>query len=133
MSEILGSGIAFPLQVDNRGAIALAEGEDDIAQAVELILGTTPGERTMRPEFGCDVHSFAFDTIDAAMIGRVDLAIRTALGRWEPRIEVTGIDFDLAGVGGGRLDVTIEYRVRATNSRRNLVHPFYLIPNEEPE
>ena len=76
MSEILGSGLAFPLQVDARGALSLAGGEDDIAQAIELILGTAPGEREMRPEFGCAVHDLVFDTIDAAMIGKLETAIR---------------------------------------------------------
>ena len=125
MTELLGSGLAFPLQVDERGSIALAHAEGDIDQAIELILGTAPGERPMRPEFGCEVHDFIFDTIDAA--------IRSALGRWEPRIEVTEIDFDLSGAGEGRLDITIKYRIRATSSERNLVYPFYVIPAEETE
>jgi uncharacterized protein len=133
MTSILGSGLAFPLQVDHRGTLALAHGEDDIAQAIELILATSPGERPMRPEFGCPLHELVFDTIDAAMVGRMDLAIREALGRWEPRIEVTEIEFDLSNVGEGRLDTTIGYRVRATNQPRNLVYPFYVIPAEESE
>ena len=131
MSELLGSGLAFPLQVDERGSIALAHSESDIDQAIELILGTAPGERPMRPEFGCDVHDFVFDTIDAAMVGRVDAAIRSALGRWEPRIEVTEIDFDLSQMGDGRLLINIGYRIRSTNHKRNLVYPFYVIPEEE--
>src|SRR6188472_1334266 len=121
MSDLLGSGLAFPLQVDRLGGIALATGEEDIAQAIELILSTAPGERPMRPEFGCDIHDFTFDTIDAAMVGKVDAAIRTALGRWEPRIEVTDIEFDLSAADHGRLEIAIGYRVRATNSSRNLV------------
>jgi Bacteriophage baseplate protein W len=133
MTEILGSGLAFPLQVDQRGSIALARGEDDIAQAIELILGTAPGERPMRPEFGCRVHDLVFDTIDAALVGKVDSAVREALGRWEPRIEVTEIEFDLSGMNDGKLDITIGYRVRSTNSKRNLVYPFYVIPAEETE
>jgi phage baseplate assembly protein W len=131
MTDILGAGLAFPLGVDHRGAMALARGEGDIEQAIGLILATAPGERSMRPEFGCTVHELVFDTIDAAMVGRMDGAIRSALDRWEPRIEVTGIDVDLAGAGEGRLDVTIGYRVRATNHQRNLVFPFYVIPEEE--
>ena len=87
-SEILGSGLAFPLQVDARGGLALARGEEDIEQAIELILATAPGEREMRPEFGCAVHDLVFDTVDAAMIGKLETAIRGALDRWEPRIEV---------------------------------------------
>jgi hypothetical protein len=133
MSEMLGAGLAFPLGVDHRASVALARGEEDIEQALEIILGTAPGERPMRPEFGCAVHDFLFDTIDAAMIGRMDTAIRAALDRWEPRIEVTGIDFDLERVADGRLDITIGYRIRATNAERNLVYPFYVIPAEERE
>jgi phage baseplate assembly protein W len=133
MTEILGSGLAFPLRVDRRGGIALASGEADIDEAIRLILSTAPGERPMRPEFGCEVHDFAFDTIDAAMIGRVDTAIRDALDRWEPRIELTTVDFDLADVASGRLSITIAYRVRATSTERNLVYPFYVIPAEEGE
>jgi uncharacterized protein len=133
MSEILGSGLAFPLQVDPRGALALARGEDDIEQAIELILSTAPGEREMRPEFGCAVHDLVFDTIDAAMIGKMETAIRNALDRWEPRIDVMGLDFDLSSMDDGQLIITIEYRVRATNHQRNLVYPFYVIPEEESE
>lgn len=133
MSEMLGSGLAFPLSVDHRGAIALARGEDDVEQALGIILGTAPGERPMRPEFGCEVHDLVFDTIDAAMVGRVETAIRAALDRWEPRIDVGSIDFDLGRVGEGVLEITIGYRVRATNHERNLVYPFYVIPAEEGE
>ena len=131
MTEILGSGLAFPLQVDHRGGLALAHGDEDIEQAIGVILSTVPGERPMRPEFGCDVHDLVFDTIDAAMVGKMDLAIRAALDRWEPRIEVVDLDFDLSETGHGRLVVTITYRVRTTNNRRNLVYPFYVIPDDE--
>ena len=133
MTEILGSGLAFPLHLDQRGALALAEGEEDIAQAIEVILSTAPGERPTRPEFGCEVHDLVFDMVDAAMVGKIDIAVRDALARWEPRIEVTEIDFDLSLVDEGRLDITIRYRIRATSSERNLVYPFYVIPAEESE
>ena len=105
MSDIIGSGLAFPLSVNHRGGIALARGEEDIEQAIALILGTAPGERPMRPEFGCEIHQLVFDTIDAEMIGRMDTAIRVALDRWEPRIEVTSVDFDLTGAVEGRLEI----------------------------
>jgi hypothetical protein len=133
MSSILGSGLSFPLGVDRRGSVALAHGENDIEQALGVILSTAPGERPMRPEFGCEVHDLIFDTIDAQMIGKMDTAIRNALDRWEPRIEVTDIDFDLSDMGDGQLAATIRYRVRATNHQRNLVYPFYVIPAEETE
>ena len=133
MTEIIGSGLAFPLQVDRRGGIALARDETDIEQAIELILATAPGERPMRPEFGCGVHDFVFDTIDASTIGKMELAIRDALDRWEPRVIVETVEFDLSGVDEGRLMIDIGYRVRVTNTMRNLVYPFYVIPAEELE
>jgi uncharacterized protein len=132
MSEILGSGLSFPLQVDHRGAIALASGEEDIAQAINLILSTAPGERPMRPEFGCEIHSYLFDTIDAETVAEMEAAVRAALARWEPRIEVDQVTFDLSEVQDGRLTFTVRYSIRATNHKRNLVYPFYVIP-AEPE
>ena len=133
MTEIIGSGLAFPLQVDRRGGIALARDETDIEQAIELILGTAPGERPMRPEFGCGVHDFVFDSIDANTIGNMEQAIREALLRWEPRIDVTDVKFDASEAVNGLLTINIEYKVRATNTDRNLVYPFYVIPAEEME
>ena len=133
MSEIIGSGLAFPLAVDRRGGIALARDEQDIDQAIQLILGTAPGERPMRPEFGCGVHDFVFDSIDANTIGNMEEAIREALLRWEPRIDVTDVKFDASDAVNGLLTINIEYKVRATNTDRNLVYPFYVIPAEEME
>jgi phage baseplate assembly protein W len=133
VTEIIGSGLAFPLQVDRRGGIALARDEQDIDQAIMLILGTAPGERPMRPEFGCGVHDFVFDTIDANTIGRMEEAIRSALERWEPRIVVRTVGFDLSQAHAGLLTIDIKYLVRAKNTDRNLVYPFYVIPAEEME
>jgi uncharacterized protein len=131
VTEIIGSGLAFPLQVDRRGGIALARDETDIEQAIELILATAPGERPMRPEFGCGVHDFVFDSIDASTVGKMEAAIRDALDRWEPRVIVQTVEFNLDHVGEGRLVIDIGYRVRVTNTLRNLVYPFYVIPAEE--
>jgi hypothetical protein len=133
VTEIIGSGLAFPLQVDRRGGIALARDEQDIDQAIQLILGTAPGERPMRPEFGCGVHDFVFDSIDANTIGRMEDAIREALDRWEPRIQVQTVEFDLSHAENGLLTIDIGYDVRATNTERNLVYPFYVIPAEDTQ
>src|SRR5688500_4555303 len=133
MAEILGSGVAFPLQVDRRGGIALASDETDVDQAIHLILSTAPGERPMRPEFGCGVHDFVFDTIDATTVARMEDEIRSALDRWEPRVEVVSVDFDLSGADRGELVIGITYRLRATNHLRNLVYPFYVIPADDGE
>ena len=133
MTEIIGSGLAFPLGVDRRGGIALARDEQDIEQAIQLILGTAPGERPMRPEFGCGVHDFVFGSIDANTIGQMEQAIREALDRWEPRITVRKVAFDASDSQAGLLTIDITYEVRATNTTRNLVYPFYVIPAEEME
>jgi len=133
MTDLIGSGVSFPLTADQRGVLALAHGVDDIEQAIRLILGTAPGERPMRPEFGCAVHDFVFDSIDAEMVGRVETAVHQALARWEPRIDVVGLDFDLDDVAEGKLGITITYEVLATSRLYNLVYPFYVIPAEETE
>jgi uncharacterized protein len=129
--ELIGTGISFPLQADQRGVLALSHGVTDIEQAIRMILGTAPGERPMRPEFGCAVHDLVFDTIDAEMVGKVEAAVHRALARWEPRIDVEGLDFDLAEVDQGKLIITITYRVVTTSRLYNLVYPFYVIPAEE--
>ncbi|HEU0318615.1 MAG TPA: GPW/gp25 family protein [Solirubrobacteraceae bacterium] len=133
MSEILGTGIFFPLQVDRCGRLAVARDEIDVEQALWLILSTAPGERPMRPEFGCGVHELVFDRIDGETVGRLDRAIRIALDRWEPRVEVVSIAFDFADSDAGKLTVEIGYRIRATNDVRNLVYPFYVVPAGDQE
>jgi len=132
MSDIIGTGVAFPLRVDRRGGIALSSGDDDVREAIALILGTAKGDRPMRPEFGCGIHNYIFESIDAHALGKVEYEIREALDRWEPRAEVLDVDVDLARADEGVLLIDITYVLRATNDVRNLVYPFYVIP-EEPE
>lgn len=131
MADIIGSGLAFPLRVDRRGRLALVSDDEDVQEAIALILGTAPGERPMRPEFGCAIHDYVFETVDARTFGQIDREIRVALDRWEPRIEVLDIELDLARAEHGCLLIEISYRLRARNDVRNLVYPFYLIPAEE--
>ncbi len=127
--EILGTGLAFPLGVDRRGGIALARDETDVDQAIALILGTAPGERPMRPEFGCAVHDYVFDGINPEMVGRVDRAVRMALDRWEPRIAVDRVAFEVPAEEV--LEIHVTYRLKATNDVRNLVYPLYVVPAED--
>ncbi len=130
MSDVLGTGIAFPLHLED-GRLALARDEEDVEQAVLLILSTAPGERPMRPEFGCALHGLAFDRIDTRTIGNVDREIRLSLDRWEPRVEVEGIDFEFSRADEGVLEIVLSYRLRHTNEIRNLVYPFYIVPAED--
>ncbi len=118
-----GRGWAFPVRVGPGGGIALAGGEEDIKQAVRIIISTVLGERAMRPGFGCGAHELVFEHTDASLTGKARFYVRNALERWEPRIEVERVD---AHVEKNVLLVGIEYRIRRTNRRDNLVYPFYL-------
>jgi phage baseplate assembly protein W len=129
VSEILGTGLAFPLGVDERGRIALVGDVLDVEQAMLLIMDTTPGERPMRPDFGCAVHDSVFERVDPEATGRIEHAVREALDRWEPRVVVETVEFDTPEQGVLLIDV--RYRVKTTNDVRNLVYPFYVIPEDE--
>lgn len=130
--SIVGTGIAFPLRLAARGDLALSDGEDSIRDAIAIILGTSPGERLMRPEFGCRAHELVFDCVDVLTAGRIEHEVRVALDRWEPRIDVVDVEVHAASEYDGVLRIEIAYRVRASNDVRNLVYPFYVIPEEEP-
>lgn len=131
-TDFVGAGWAFPLATDATGGVALVVGDREIEQAIRLILATSPGERPMRPEFGCRVHDHVFGAMNAATAGAVAYDVRAALERWEPRIEVSDVvvTFDAHDVGTMYIDV--RYAIRGDNDQRNLVFPFYVIP-EEPE
>jgi len=122
----LGVGTAFPPQLDpaTQGFVR-AEYEESVRQSILLILGTAPGERLMRPEFGCGIHDLVFENLSFGTLGRVQQTVDEALLRLEPRIDVTGIDVRPGGDGNVLL-IHIQYQVRATNNAFNLVYPFYL-------
>ncbi|MGW4896903.1 GPW/gp25 family protein [Kitasatospora sp. NPDC004240] len=126
--QFVGAGWAFPLRFDATGAIALVDRDREITESIRLVLGTAPGERPMRPEFGCGIHAYAFATADADTAGRIGYEVRRALDRWEPRIEVDGVEVSLDGADTGTLYIDVRYTVRGTNNPRSLVFPFYVIP-----
>ena len=124
-SEFLGRGFAFPLGVDPvTGRMKMAEYEEDIRQAIFIILMTRKGERVMRPEFGCDIHNFAFSGSDYESLSGIEQAVQDALVLWEPRI--TNIEGHAYAAEGGKLNIHISYVVRSTNNPYNLVYPFYI-------
>ncbi|MFI6151187.1 GPW/gp25 family protein [Kitasatospora sp. NPDC051170] len=124
----IGRGWAFPLRVNATGGIGMVERDREIAEAIRLILGTAPGERPMRPEFGCGIHEYVFAPGDGTTAGRIAREVRLALERWEPRIELDDVVIAFDGVDEGTLYIDLHYTVRSTNDRRNLVFPFYTIP-----
>ena len=125
LADFLGKGWSFPVQLDDTRRIAISRGEESIREAIWIILATAPGERVMRPDFGCGLHHLVFAVNEAATLGQVKKDVREALVRWEPRIEVLDVDTEVKGRGEVLL-INIHYRVRSTNNFFNLVYPFYL-------
>jgi phage baseplate assembly protein W len=129
-SDFTGRGWAFPLRLDSVGSFVLSGGEREIEEAIRLILGTSYGERPNRPEYGCGIHDLVFDTVDAALAGKVAAEVRASLARWEPRIDVADVSAAPLPDEPHVLGISVGYRIKATNDRRNLVFPFYSIPEE---
>ncbi len=125
--EFLGVGWASPMECDeNTGDVALSRYEKDVEEAILIILKTAPGERLMRPDFGCGIHEYVFAPNNAQTAGMIRFHVEQALGRWEPRIVNLSVE---VGKDPGRPEVLlihIGYTVRSTDSRFNLVYPFYL-------
>jgi len=124
--NFLGVGWKYPVNVDSNKKIAVSSYEEDIKEAVRIILGTARGERVMRPDFGCGIHDLVFAPINAATVNQVENSVREALTVWEPRIELLKVEASSEKADKGMLPVSIDYRVRTTNSRFNLVYPFYM-------
>jgi Bacteriophage baseplate protein W len=124
--DFLGIGWAFPLQVDTGGRIKLSSYEEDIKEAIWIILSTSKGERVMHPEFGCGIHDYVFSVVDTSTLTLVEISIKEALTLWEPRIRLTEVKASTGDIDQGKLSVAIEYEVKSTNNRFNLVYPFYL-------
>ncbi|HEX8274965.1 MAG TPA: GPW/gp25 family protein [Longimicrobiaceae bacterium] len=127
-SDFQGMGWSFRELVAPReeGGVVPSLFEDAVRQSVWLILATAPGERVMRPDFGCRIHDLLFATASASTTGLAAQAVREALVRWEPRIDLLGVDVAPDRAEPALLRVRVDYRVRTTNNRFNLVYPFYL-------
>lgn len=124
--EFLGTGIAFPFQVDDRGHLLLNRLEGQVRQSILLILRTAKGERVMRPDFGCGLSELAFAPLSTSTIALAQQAVEEALMRFEPRIELVKVEATPDRRESNRLLVEVEYRLRQTDSTFNLVYPFYL-------
>ena len=129
--EFVGQGWAFPVRTDPTGRIALVSHESEIGESIRLILGTAFGERPMRPDYGCAIHDYFFSSVDSELAGRLAHAVRMALLRWEPRIEVQDVRISFDPADPAPIYIEIRYSVGDTNDPRNLVFPFYSIPPEE--
>ncbi|MDT4916301.1 MAG: uncharacterized protein QOI15_44 [Pseudonocardiales bacterium] len=128
--DFVGAGWAFPLGVDARGGIALARRDQELEQAIRLILATYPGERPMRPEFGSKVRDFVFRSATIDTAAELASEVEKALTRWEPRITVEHVNVTVDDDDRSRLYIDLGYSIKGTNDRRNLVFPFYTIPDD---
>ena len=127
----IGRGVRFPMGVDHTGSIALTSGPDDLDRSIRVVLATAPSERVMRPRFGCRIWDLLFEPVTPNLLGLIAEAVRDALAQWEPRVAVEAVEPVQDDDNGGLVRIHIRYHVKATNDRRNLVYPFYVIPRED--
>ncbi|MDZ8082829.1 MAG: GPW/gp25 family protein [Nostoc sp. DcaGUA01] len=125
-SSFLGTGWSFPPTFNqDTGTVEMVSDEEDIVQSLEIILSTRPAERIMQPDFGCELSQFLFEEISQSLITGIKGTISDALLYHEPRIDVEDINID-ESEKEGLLLISVTYTVRVTNSRFNLVYPFYI-------
>lgn len=128
--DFVGTGWAFPPTVDDRGGVAMVSGDREIEQAIQIIVTTYPGERPMRPKFGSRLRDFVFRSADQTTSAELALEVRNAVRQWEPRVDVHEVLVHPDPVERNRLNVEIVYALKRVNDRRNLVFPFYTIPDD---
>jgi hypothetical protein len=125
-NAFLGRGLRFPIDVDASGLLQLAGAEDKVRDSVLLILGTVQGERQMRPDFGSRIQEQVFAALRPSTFSRIAFHVQEALIQWEPRIEVQSVRARADESEDGVVLVSVDYTVRATNTRFNLVYPFFI-------
>lgn len=127
--QLIGKGIGFPVRVGSHGGFAMVSETDEIDEAITLIIGTSPGERRMRPQFGCRIQELVFAPLNSETVGSAIRYVEEALGLWEPRIDVDSIEVDLdqASQDAAQLHIIVNYTVKRTKDERTLVYPFYVI------
>jgi len=125
--SFLGRGWAFPPRFSSSGAqVTMVSGVDDIHESLQILLSTRLGERVMNEDFGCDLSAMLFDEVDQTFINEVTGIVENAIIYHEPRIKMDALQIDTSDADAGLLLISILYTVRATNSRYNMVYPFYI-------
>lgn len=123
--DLIGKGWKFPIKANAKGGLSYSEGPDRIRDAIWIVLGTSHGERLMRLDFGAGANDYVFDSNSDVVRTQFAAAIREALLKWEPRIELVNVSID-DGVEPSQVLVAIDYRIRSTNELFNLVYPLYV-------
>lgn len=128
--DFVGRGFPFPLRIDERGSMTLVGGSEELERSMTVVISTAPGERPFRPRFGCRIWELMFEPINEATLGLMEMYVEEAIRMWEPRVDVDQILVEPDSMDGA-VRISIDYTVRSTNDRRNLVYPFYTIPPED--
>lgn len=124
--SFLGRGWSFPIQFSNGiNPTVMAEEEEDIRQSLRIILSTRLGERIMHADFGTDLYNMVYHNMDLTARTQLRAAIENAILYWESRITLNNVSFDMSEERSGKLSILLEYTIRLTNSRGNLVYPYY--------
>lgn len=128
--SIVGRGWAFPVHVDAQGGLALTDERSEIVESIKIILMTAPGQRVMRPTFGCRLHELLFAPNNLQTATLAQQYVEEALRMWEPRIDVMDVQVQPDRDDPAILLIALQYQVKRTKDQRSLVYPFYLIPEE---
>lgn len=129
----LGTGWSFPPDFDRRSnTLAMVSQEEDIRQSLEILMSTTPGERVMNPSYGCGLRSLTFENVSESTLTEIKDVVDRAVLFFEPRIRVDNIDVDAENIYDGLVTIYLYYTVRITNTRSNMVYPFYFREGEGP-
>jgi len=126
--SIIGRGWAFPPQLSDRNRISTVDYDTNIRRSIYIIIHTVPGERVMRPDFGCRIHELIFDPANNETAATAERYIREALTRWEPRIILREITVTPGATELGELFIRISYQIKANYDPHSLVFPYYLVP-----
>lgn len=124
--DILGTGWSFPVRLNPRGGLSFESGEQDVQEAIWIILSTARGERQMLPDFGCGIHDYVFAPNNPSTRNNIAQQVMSALTTWEPRIDVQSVRVDSSPDQENQLLIRVDYRVRSNNMSNNLVYPFYI-------
>ena len=131
-NSFLGTGWSFPPEFSREtGQVLLTSGEDDIRASLVILLGTAMGERFLNPEYGLDMHEMLFEPLSTTMKTFLQDRVKTAILIFEPRINLLSLELDTSAQYEGKIGIVVDYEVRATNSRYNLVYPFYVSDGNE--
>lgn len=124
--SFLGTGWSFPPEFNKAWKnVKTVSAEDDILESLHILLTTSPGERIMQPDYGCGLRAMVFETMNDSTITAIKDVIERAVLFYEPRITLDGIEVDAEEIYDGLIKIQLNYTIRATNSRSNMVYPFY--------